>query len=171
MLSAPSQLALIDRAAGAQALAKDVGNLYDAVRGLEDELAALEKNESELLQHADLLRFQRDEIDRHSQERVRPSNSERSFRYFSIRKDFSRPPAAATNRLYESEASVLSHLAGLERTLREVQTYDSRLRDITEQAATARALVEDLAYALRDYLNQLDVDPENSNSTNPVWPS
>ena len=159
LLYAANQLALIDRAAGAQALAKDVGNLYDAVRGLEDELAALEQNESELLQHADLLRFQRDEIEGTQPKAGETEQLRKQLQVLQHLGKLFEAAAGGYESLYETEASVLSHLAGLERTLREVQTYDNRLRDVTEQAATARALVEDLAYSLRDYMNQLDVDP------------
>jgi DNA repair protein RecN (Recombination protein N) len=42
--------------------------------------------------------------------------------------------------------------------LHEVERYDSRIKAAAEQAATTRALLEDLAYALRDYLNQIDLD-------------
>ena len=64
LLDTANQLAMIDRAAKADSLRHKVHTLYDAVRSLEDELASLQQDESELLQRADLLRFQREEIER-----------------------------------------------------------------------------------------------------------
>ena len=159
LLDASDQLAVIDRATGSDDLRGRVRALYDAAGVLEDELAALERNEAEILQRVDLLAFQRDEI-----EQVRPKPGETDALRETVRRlEHSGKLFEAANggyqALYEAEDSVLARVAGVERALAEILTFDPRLAAIMEQASSARLQIEDLAYALRDYLNQLEIDP------------
>ena len=159
LLDTANQLAMIDRAAKADSLRHKVHTLYDAVRSLEDELASLQQDESELLQRADLLRFQREEI-----ERIGPKTGETEIlgekvRVLANSEKLLEAAAGGYDALYEADSSILSQLATVERNIRNARSHDTRLANISDQAATARTLVEDLAYALRDYLNQLEVDP------------
>src|SRR5439155_21983113 len=62
--------------------------------------------------------------------------------------------------LYESEASVLSLLAQTQRSLRDAAQHDARLQPILEQTEAARISIQDIAYALRDYANQVEADPQ-----------
>src|SRR5205085_11487213 len=62
--------------------------------------------------------------------------------------------------LYESESSVLSTLSQTQRALRDAAQHDSRLQPITEQMEAARISIQDVAYALRDYADHVDADPQ-----------
>jgi DNA repair protein RecN (Recombination protein N) len=62
--------------------------------------------------------------------------------------------------LYESEASVLSSMGQTQRALRDSAQHDPRLQPIVEQMETARISIQDVAYALRDYADQIDADPQ-----------
>ena len=159
LLDASQQLALIDRAANNKKLGDKVRSLYDAISTLEDELASLEHSEAEVLQRTDLLQFQRDEI-----ERVGPSSGEteqlrEQVRVLENSGKLFEAAARGYQSLYEADASILEQLATVLGALRDVEKHDTRLGAVTEQAATARALVEEVAFALRDYLNQLEVEP------------
>ena len=159
LLDTSKQLAIIDHAAKAESLRERVHTLYDAIRSLEDEQAVLEQDESELLQRADLLRFQREEI-----ERVQPTKGEsdrlgEKVRILAHSGKLLEAASGGYEALYEADASILAQFAAVERSIRDAGTDDKRLTDIAEQATTVRTLVEDLAYALRDYLNKLEVDP------------
>jgi len=159
LLDTSKQLAMIDLAAEAGSLRERVHTLYDAIRSLEDERALLEQDESELLQRADFLRFQREEI-----ERVQPKKGETDLlgekvRILAHSGKLLEAASGGYEALYEADASILSQFASVERSIRDAGAEDTRLADIAEQATTARTLVEDLAYALRDYLNHLEVDP------------
>src|SRR6185436_13219022 len=62
--------------------------------------------------------------------------------------------------LYEAESSVLSALAQTERAVRDAAQHDARLRPIAEQLESARISIQDIAYFLRDYANNVDADPQ-----------
>ncbi len=159
LLDVGRQLALIDRVGDAAALGGQVRAFYDALRHLEDELAGLTKAESEMLQRTDLLQFQRDEIEGVNS---RPGETQRLRERVRVLEHSGKLLETASNSyqtLYEAESSVLSTLATVEKSLREVAAYDSSLENIVEQSASASATVEDMAYALRDYVQNIDADP------------
>ena len=62
--------------------------------------------------------------------------------------------------LYESETSVLSILSQTQRSLRDASQHDPRLQPIVEQAEAARISIQDIAYSLRDYADNVDTDPQ-----------
>src|SRR6185503_16654730 len=62
--------------------------------------------------------------------------------------------------LYESEASVISTVARIQRAVREAAQHDAALQPIAEQLETTRISIQDIAYALRDYADQVDADPQ-----------
>ena len=159
LLRTSTQLALIDRVARAASLRERVRTLYDAIGALEDEMTQLRTAESEVLQRTDLLRFQRDEIERTNpqagetdQVRERVEILEHSGRLLETATE-------SYHSLYEAESSVLSLLAAVERALGDVRAHDSRLGVIADQSESARALVEDMAFSLRAYVQKLEVDP------------
>src|SRR4030095_3244560 len=56
--------------------------------------------------------------------------------------------------------SVLSTIAQTQRALRDAAQHDARLQPIAEQMETARISLQDIAYALRDYADHIDADPQ-----------
>lgn len=159
LLDTAQQLELLDRAAEAVGLRQEVHKLYDAVRTSEAELEALVRDEADLLQREDLLRFQLEEI-----ERTQPVDGETDLlrQQVDLLEHAEKLVDAATQgyqRLYEADDSILSRLAAIVRSIRDAGSHDPDLAEIAEQAAGAEAAIEDLAYSLRDYLNRLESDP------------
>lgn len=159
LLDRRHQLELIDRAADNGKLRSEVRSLFDTAAELERELTSLDQAEADVLQRTDLLEFQRNEI-----ERVDPQSGEtdRLRAQVGVLQHSEKLFEAASGgyqTLYEAEASILEQLTAIERTLRNVHKYDSRLTAIGDQAESARAMVEELAFALRDYMNRLDIEP------------
>ena len=159
LLDGRHQLDLIDRAGNNRELCSAVRSLFDTATELEHELIALDRAEADVLQRTDLLEFQRNEIERVAPE---PGETDRLRAQVGVLQHSERLFEAASGgyqRLYEAEASILEQLTAIERTLRNVLKYDSRLAAIGEQTESARAMVEELAFALRDYMNRLDIEP------------
>jgi DNA repair protein RecN (Recombination protein N) len=156
LLDTGHQLALIDRAAGNSKLADTVRSHYNSISALETELASLEQSEAEILQRTDLLQFQRDEIERVGPQAGETTALGEKVRILEHSGKLYEAAALGYQSLYEAESSIIEQLAGVERALEEVQKHDARLVEVTAQAATSRALVEEVAFALRDYLNHLD---------------
>jgi len=159
LLSAETQLALIDRAAGTESLRSRVGGLYDEIRKLRSELGVLTASEADILQRQDLLLFQKDEI-----EKVRPEAGETSrlrekVQVLGHSERLLEAAGSAYEALYESDPSILGRLAAIQRLLESEVAHDGRLEAIVRQLAAGRAPLEEASWELREYRNQFDGDP------------
>src|SRR4030095_3577708 len=56
--------------------------------------------------------------------------------------------------------SVLSTIAQTQRAIRDAAQHDVRLQPIAEQTEAARISIQDIAYALRDYADHIDANPQ-----------
>jgi len=68
--------------------------------------------------------------------------------------------SAAANKLSETDDSVLSQLAETQRLLRELEKIDISTQDIVSEHAAAVVQLSEIARALSDYAEKLDLDPE-----------
>jgi DNA repair protein RecN (Recombination protein N) len=160
LLDHSSQLALIDEYAASTALASKVRDHYLAAEQAEAELAELTADHARKIERLDLLRFQHDEI---QEADPKPHETEHVREKLNILSNAGKLLEAAArgyDALYESENSVLSTIAQTQRALRDAGQYDARLQPIAEQIETARISVQDVAYALRNYADHIDADPQ-----------
>ena len=159
LLSTETQLALIDRAAGAWDLRLRVGRLYEEIRGLRDELTAIDSREAGILQRQDLLRFQRSEIESAGPEAGEAAELRHKVQALEHSGRLQEAAGSAYEALYESDASILGRLSAIQRALENEIAHDPRLETIARQVGAGRAALEDASWELRDYLGQLDMDP------------
>jgi DNA repair protein RecN (Recombination protein N) len=160
LLDVQHQIALIDAFAGTSSLADDVRGLFSAVQKLEAELLALTSDHTRKLERQDLLEFQLGEI---RQADPKPGEADQLKDRIRVLANAGKLLDTATrgyDMLYESEASVLSLLSQLQRSLRDAAQHDTRLRLLAEQADQARISAQDIAYALRDYTRHVEADPQ-----------
>jgi DNA repair protein RecN (Recombination protein N) len=160
LLDHSSQLSLIDIYAESVALASEVADLYIATEKAQAELAQLETDHARKVERLDLLAFQHDEIQKgdpkpHETEQVRDK-----LNVLANAGKLLDSAARGYDALYESEASVLSTIAQIQRTLRDAAQHDARLQPIAEQLESAQISIQDAAYALRDYADQIDANPQ-----------
>jgi DNA repair protein RecN (Recombination protein N) len=66
--------------------------------------------------------------------------------------------------LYEDEAAILTRLGAVQKRMAELADLDPRFRNVAEQVTAARLSIEDCAYFLRDYIDGIDVSPEQIHS-------
>jgi len=155
-----NQLALIDVFAESTALTLSVRELYLKVTQTEAELAELVADYSRSAERLDLLGFQHDEIQKID---PKPNETEQAREKLNVLSNAGKLVEAASrgyDTLYESESSVLSTLAQIQRILRDAAQHDERLGVIAEQIETARISIQDSAYALRDYTDHIEADPQ-----------
>ncbi len=160
LLENANQLSLIDLFAGSAGLASEVRNAFAAIQQKEAALAALVADHARKLERMDLLRFQHDEIQKAN---PKPDETDQVRSRLEVLAHAGKLLEAATNSyetLYESEASVLALMSQTQKWLRDAAQHDTRLSPILEQAEAARISIQDIAYALRDYANQVDADPQ-----------
>jgi DNA repair protein RecN (Recombination protein N) len=159
LLDSARQLALVDKAAGTGTEAKTVAALHHEISSLESELAALDESEAEQLRRLDHLTFEREEIERANPQRNETDELRGQVRRLEHSGRLLDAASSGYQTLYEAESSLLEQLAAIERSIRDVEEFDTRLGPIAEQATTTRNGIEELAFALRDYVKRIDVDP------------
>jgi DNA repair protein RecN (Recombination protein N) len=160
LLDHSSQLALIDAYAESTALASKAHQLFTAAERAEAELAELTAEHARKLERLDLLTFQHDEIQKADPKPGETESTRQRLNVLSNAGKLLEAAARGYESLYESEASVLSAIAQSQRAIRDAAQHDSRLQPIAEQIETARISIQDIAYALRDYAEQIEADPQ-----------
>jgi DNA repair protein RecN (Recombination protein N) len=160
LIESSSQLDLVDVFAGASELAARVHQLDEAIQKAEAQLAELVADHARKVERLDLLRFQRDEIQKAN---PRPGETELAHQQLAVLSHATKLLDAATRgyeQLYESDASVSSALSQTERALRDASQYDKRLEPLAAQAESARIQIQDLAAGLRDYAARVEANPQ-----------
>ena len=159
LLHAEAQRDLLDAYAEAQPARQEVVARFEQLLGSVKRLETGQQSETERLQSLDLLHFQIEELESAgliaeeeevlNEERRRLANGERianlSHEAFAL--------------LYEDEGAILTQLGGVQRRMAELSSLDSTLQPTFDQLTTARHTIEDLAFQLRDYLQELQISP------------
>ncbi len=154
-----AQLDLLDQFAGTDHALQMVEELFRRRRELEGEMESLRQNEQERLRTIDLLSFQAQELDRAELQPGEDARLEDERRLLSNLEKIRAAAASAFVQLYEEEGAACSRLAVAGRGLEELRSYDPAFEPYLEPLAGARAMLEDLAFFLRNYLGKLDANP------------
>lgn len=140
-----------------------VGAAYRDWSAVSAELAALEKDEAEKLQLVDILRFQVDEIQRLDLRINEDAElDEEKSRLNNVEK-LSALSSEAHALLYDDERSTLATLDKAAKVVVELSGYDARFRGYDEGLDAARAIVEELGRAARDFGDSLEFSPQRLN--------
>jgi DNA repair protein RecN (Recombination protein N) len=160
LMDSSSQLTLIDAFAGAGELATKVRHLDDSIQKTERQLADLIADHARKVERLDVLRFQRDEIQKANPRR---DETEAAHQHLTVLSHASKLLEAATTgyeQLYESDISVSSILSHTERALHDAAQYDKRLEPLANQTESARIQIQDIAAGLRDYAARIEANPQ-----------
>ena len=160
LLDAASQLLLIDAFAETTAAADKVRALFAESQHIQNELAELLADHNRKVERLDLLTFQRDEIQKLNPKANEAEETRRRVEVLSHSGKLLEAATRSYENLYESEESVLSILAHIQRSLRDAAQHDPRLQPYVEHMEVSRIGIQEIAYALRDYANQVDADPQ-----------
>jgi DNA repair protein RecN (Recombination protein N) len=160
LLDNASQLGLIDAFADCADLASQVRDVFTSIQTAEAELAELTAEHARKIERLDLLAFQHDEIQKAD---PKPGETELVREKLGVLSNAGKLLDAAARgyeALYESENSTLSAIAQVQRGVRDAAQHDPTLLPIVEQIEAARISLHDIAYALRNYANQVDANPQ-----------
>jgi len=155
-----THLEMLDDFARTRDLRKRVAELHHHWSVTKTELGMLEKNEAEKLQLLDILKFQVDEIKKADLRVGEDEELEEEKRRLNNVEKLSALSEDAYSQLYENEESTIATLEKAVRKVAELGEYESRFRDYQESVATAQAVLEDLAIAVRDFRSHLEFSPE-----------
>jgi DNA repair protein RecN (Recombination protein N) len=159
LFDADSHLELLDSFAGHDALRAEVVEAYEGLSSMQRELATLRKDSAEKFQLVDTLQFQIAELER---AQLSPSEDERledERRRLANVEKLTTLCQSSYSRIYEDDDAALARLRQTLKEIEELSEYDSGFRDYLEGLESARAVLEDLSFALRDFADKLEFSP------------
>ena len=154
-----THLELLDSFAGHDALRAEVAEAYERVSNLQRELAALRKDAAEKFQLADTLQFQIAELERAQLSLGEDERLEEERRRLANVEKLTTLCQASYSRIYEDDDAALARLRLTLKEVEELSEYDSGFREYLEGLESARAVLEDLSFALRDFSDKLEFSP------------
>jgi DNA repair protein RecN (Recombination protein N) len=155
-----THLELLDAFADLAVAREETAARFRRWSALERELESLRRDEAEKFHLTDALRFQLSELESARLEAGEDERLEAERRRLVNLEKLTELCAAAYNTTYEESDSTVARLGRLERQVEELSHYESSYKNYLEGLGTARAVLEDLAASLRDFLDGLTFSPE-----------
>jgi DNA repair protein RecN (Recombination protein N) len=154
-----THLELLDAFADLNAAREELAARFRRWSALERELAALRRDEAEKFHLTDALHFQVSELEAARLAAGEDEQLEAERRRLANLEKLTELCGEAYNLTYEESDSTVARLRRLERQIEELSQYESAYRNYLEGLGTARAVLEDLAASLRDFLDGLSFSP------------
>jgi DNA repair protein RecN (Recombination protein N) len=158
-----SHIEMLDEFAGVDAAKEKVAVAYQKWSAVRSQLSSLEKDTAEKLQLLDILRFQVSEIQAANLQPDEETLLEEEKRRLSNVEKLTSLSSDAFALLYDNAESTAVTLEKAQRKVTELADFESQFGEYSEGIATARAVIEDLAFAVRDFRNHLEFSPERLN--------
>jgi DNA repair protein RecN (Recombination protein N) len=160
LFNSATHLDMLDEYANLQSCRERVTEKYRAMREIRREIENLQSDEREKLQLLDVLQFQIDEIKRVNPQIGEDETLEEEKRRLNNVEKLSALSEDAYALLYENEESTVTTLEKAARKITELAEYESSFQNYTEGLQTAQAVLEDLAFSVRDFRGSLEFSPE-----------
>src|SRR3984893_923152 len=154
-----THLELLDAFAGLAALRREVAESYQRWSGLKRELEELQRDEAEKFQLVDILKFQIDELERAQLAIGEDATLDEERRRLQNVEKLTLLCAQSYGLIYEDTDAALTRVRMATKQIEELGSYESSFRDYLEGLESARAVLEDLAFSLRDFSEKLEFSP------------
>jgi DNA repair protein RecN (Recombination protein N) len=119
----------------------------------------LRKDSAEKFQLVDTLQFQIEELERAQLSLGEDERLEEERRRLSNVEKLTTLCQSSYSRIYENDDAALGRLRLTLKDVEELSEFDSGFRDYVEGLESARAVLEDLSFALRDFADKLEFSP------------
>jgi DNA repair protein RecN (Recombination protein N) len=159
LFDAHTHLELLDSFGGYSPLLFEVRETYENLSRVQRELAALRKDAAEKFQLVDTLQFQIGELERAQLSLGEDELLEEERRRLANVEKLTTLCQSSYSRIYEDDDAALARLRQTLKEIEELSEYDSSFRDYLEGLESARALLEDLSFTLRDFADKLEFSP------------
>ncbi|MBI4852121.1 MAG: DNA repair protein RecN [Acidobacteria bacterium] len=160
LLYAESHLDLLDLYAGLEKESEQIRNKYHSWQKLEKELAEIKRSEAERLRLLDILEFQVAEIEKVCLEVGEDERLQDERKLLINGEKITNMSVHCYDLLYDSNESVLKNIVVISKKIDELANLDPRFSEYLETVKSARYGLEDLAYFLRDYVDEADFSPQ-----------
>ncbi len=155
-----THLELLDAFAGLINLRQEVSTAYKRWSAIKRELDELRRDEAEKFQLIDILRFQIEELERAQLAIGEDERLEEERRRLNNVEKLTTICGESYGLVYEDDDSAIARIGQATRRIEDLSQYESNFRNYLEGLQTARALLEDLAFTLRDFAGELEFSPE-----------
>lgn len=162
LLDPTTHLSTLDAFGALGYLAAPVATAFQALRGVEHELARVEREVADRTAREELARFQAGEIDRAA---LKPGEPAEDVELAAARQVLAsaerveRLCAESYAALYERDGAILAELGGVWRRLGELAALDPQFQPYLNGRDAIKSELEDLALFLRRYAAGIDLSP------------
>jgi len=154
-----THLEILDAFAGNASLRAEVSEAYRGWSGLRRELESLRHDEAEKFQLVDTLKFQIAELERAQLSPGEDEKLEDERRRLANVEKLTTLCQSSYSRIYEDDDAAVARVRLTLKDVEELAEYESSFRDYLEGLETARAVLEDLSFSLRDFADRLEFSP------------
>jgi len=158
-----SHIEMLDEFADVETQKLKVADAFQNWSAVRSQLASFEKDTAEKLQLLDILRFQVSEITSANLQPDEETALEEEKRRLSNVEKLTALSGDAFALLYDNSESTAATLEQSQRKVAELADFELRFGEYAEGIASARAVIEDLAFAVRDFREHLKFSPERLN--------
>ena len=159
LLRSSVQLQFLDAFSAHEPLTQQVRESFHLLQGVRSELERLQASEQERLQRLDTLHFQIADIDKLQLRAGLDVELEAERGLLASAEKRLSASQRAYQDIYEREESSLSLLHQAKKELEELCELDPQLEPVMVKLSDSRYLLEEVAYQLRDYTNQIESNP------------
>lgn len=155
-----NHLEILDEYAGLKSERAKVAERFRAMAQIRAEIESLRADEAQKLQLLDILQFQVDEIGKANLQTGEDESLEEEKRRLNNVEKLSTLSDESYLFLYENEEATVTTLEKVIKRITELAEYESSFREYDESLRTAQAVLEDLAFAVRDFRGSLEYSPQ-----------
>jgi DNA repair protein RecN (Recombination protein N) len=160
LFNASTHLEMLDEFANTSDLREKTAEKFKKLANIKREIESLHEDEAQKLQLLDILQFQVDEIGKANLEKGEDESLEEEKRRLNNVEKLSALSEESYLLLYENEEATLTTLEKVGRRISELGEFESSFAEYNESLTNAQAVLEDLAFAVRDFRNSLEFSPE-----------
>jgi DNA repair protein RecN (Recombination protein N) len=154
-----THLELLDNFGNHFRLRDEVRVGYENLSRVQRELATLRKDSAEKFQLVDTLQFQIAELERAQLSLGEDERLEEERRRLANVEKLTTLCQSSYSRIYEDDDAALARVRQTLKEIEELSEYDFSFREYLDGLESARAVLEDLAFALRDFADKLEFSP------------
>jgi DNA repair protein RecN (Recombination protein N) len=160
LFSPANHLEILDEYAGLKTERAKLAERYRRMAAVKSEIENLREDEAQKLQLRDILQFQVDEIGKAKLAIGEDESLEEEKRRLNNVEKLSTLSDESYLLLYENEEATVTTLEKVVKRISELAEYESSFGEYAESLANAQAVLEDLAFAVRDFRGTLEYSPE-----------
>jgi len=154
-----THLELLDAFAGNNLLRAEVADAYKELRKVQKNLEELNRDEAERFQLVDTLKYQIAELERARLVVGEDEQLEDERRRLANVEKLTALCQSTYGRVYEDDSSALARIRHSLEEVTELSEYESRFAEYIDGLQSARALLEDLSFTLREFADKLEFSP------------